>query len=57
MAAGTVYFVAGIEGLAAGAMLTAIAETILPEAFEQCGAIVGFMTLLGFVSAMAVKLF
>jgi len=57
MAASTVYFVAGIEGLAAGAMLTAIAETMLPEAFEQGGAIVGFMTLLGFISAMSVKLF
>ena len=42
--------------LAAGAMLTAIAESMLPEAFEQGGAIVGMATLLGFLAAMLVKL-
>ncbi|MBN1685049.1 MAG: cyclic nucleotide-binding domain-containing protein [Spirochaetales bacterium] len=47
----------GIEGLAAGAMLTMIAETMLPEAFEQGGAIVGFSTLLGFLTALLVKVF
>ena len=36
-----VYFVPGIEGVAAGAMLTMIAETMLSEAFEQGGSIVG----------------
>jgi len=45
----------GIEGLAAGAMLTMIAETMLPEAFEQGGAIVGFSTLLGFLTALIIK--
>ena len=45
----------GIEGLAAGAMLTMIAETMLPEAFEQGGAIVGFSTLMGFIAALIVK--
>ncbi|MCB0421530.1 MAG: cyclic nucleotide-binding domain-containing protein [Bdellovibrionales bacterium] len=49
------YFVLGIEGLAAGAMLTMIAETMLPEAFEQGGAIVGLSTLGGFLSALVVK--
>ena len=44
-----------IHGLAAGAMLTMIAETMLPEAFEQGGAIVGFSTLLGFLTALIVK--
>jgi zinc transporter ZupT len=44
-----------IEGLAAGAMLTMIAETMLPEAFEQGGAIVGLSTLLGFLTALIVK--
>jgi zinc transporter ZupT len=44
-----------IEGLAAGAMLTMIAETMLPEAYEQGGAIVGFATLLGFLTALVVK--
>ncbi|MCP4678511.1 MAG: cyclic nucleotide-binding domain-containing protein [Deltaproteobacteria bacterium] len=52
-----VYFVFGIEGLAAGAMLTMISETMLPEAFEQGGStIVGLSTLVGFLSALAVKL-
>ncbi len=51
------YWIAGIEGLAAGAMLTMIAETMLPEAFEQGGAIVGFSTLMGFLTALVVKLF
>lgn len=49
------FWIAGIEGVAAGAMLTMIAETMLPEAFEQGGAIVGFATLLGFITALIVK--
>jgi len=52
-----VYFIFGIEGIAAGAMLTMIAETMLPEAFEQGGgAIVGLSTLTGFLVALSVKL-
>jgi len=43
-----------VEGLAAGAMLTAIAETMLPEAFEQGGSIVGMATLCGFLAALIV---
>ena len=50
------YLVGGIEGLAAGAMLTMIAQTMLPEAFEQGGAIVGMSTLLGFLAALTVKI-
>jgi len=51
------YFVFCIEGIAAGAMLTMIAETMLPEAFEQGGGtIVGLSTLTGFLAAFAVKL-
>ena len=46
--------VLGIEALAAGAMLTMIAETMLPEAFEQGGAIVGLATLCGFLVALSV---
>lgn len=53
---GLFLFVIGIEGLAAGAMLTMIAETMLPEAFEQGGTIVGIATLLGFLSALVVKI-
>ena len=49
------YFVVGIESVAAGAMLTMIAETMLPEAFEQGGTIVGLATLGGFLAALTVK--
>ncbi|MCB0356052.1 MAG: hypothetical protein KDD40_03540, partial [Bdellovibrionales bacterium] len=49
------YIVLGIEGVAAGAMLTMIAETMLPEAYEQGGAIVGISTLFGFLAALIVK--
>jgi zinc transporter ZupT len=43
--------------MAAGAMLTMIAETMLPEAFEQGGgAVVGLSTLAGFLAALSVKL-
>ncbi len=52
---GLYYFVMGTEGLAAGAMLTMIAETMLPEAFEQGGSIVGLSTLAGFLAALLVK--
>jgi zinc transporter ZupT len=45
-----------VEGLAAGAMLTAIAESMLPEAFEHGGAITGFACLCGFLASMMVKL-
>ena len=52
------YFISGIEGVAAGAMLTMIAETMLPEAFEQGGGtIVGLSTLVGFLAALGVKIF
>jgi len=53
---GNLFFVmVGIESLAAGAMLTMIAETMLPEAFEQGGAIVGLSTLGGFLAALTIK--
>lgn len=41
-----------IEDLAAGAMLTMIAETMLPEAYHKGGSIVGISTLLDFLSAI-----
>ncbi|MFC2091778.1 cyclic nucleotide-binding domain-containing protein [Elusimicrobiota bacterium] len=44
-----------IEGIAAGAMLTMIAETMLPEAYEQGGAVVGLSTLAGFLAALFIK--
>ena len=51
------YLIAGIEGMAAGAMLTMIANTMLPEAFEQGGSTVsGLSTLFGFIVALCVKI-
>lgn len=48
----------GIEGLAAGAMLTMIAQTMIPEAVHLGGvSVVGLSTLIGYLSAVAFKLF
>jgi len=44
-----------IEGVAAGAMLTMVAETMLPEAYHKGGAITGVSTLLGFLAAIFFK--
>ena len=47
-----------IEGLAAGAMLTTIASTMIPEAvhLSGSGSRVGLATLLGFLVAASFKL-
>jgi CRP-like cAMP-binding protein len=50
-----IFLFALIQGMAAGAMLTMIAETMLPEAYFKGGAITGFSTLLGFLSAIFFK--
>jgi hypothetical protein len=48
----------GIEGLAAGAMLTMIAQTMIPEAVHIGGPkVVGLSVLAGYLSAVAFKLF
>ena len=44
-----------VGGIAAGAMLTMIAETMLPEAFHKGGAVTGLSTLLGFLVAILFK--
>ena len=44
-----------IEGLAAGAMLTMIAQTMLPEAYFKGGSIIGLATLSGFLAALFFK--
>jgi zinc transporter ZupT len=40
------------ESCAAGAMLVVVAETMLPEAYQQGGSIVGMSTLFGFLSGL-----
>jgi CRP-like cAMP-binding protein len=61
-AAGSQFFIgadpktfAMIQGLAAGAMLTMIAETMLPEAYIKGGSVVGLSTLFGFLVAIYSK--
>mmetsp|Transcript_23656 Transcript_23656/g.29637 ORF Transcript_23656/g.29637 Transcript_23656/m.29637 type:complete len:211 (-) Transcript_23656:372-1004(-) len=49
-------FVQGMEGLAAGAMLAMIAQTMLPHAFHEAGSLTGMTTLAGFLCALMVKL-
>jgi zinc transporter ZupT len=44
-----------IQGVAAGAMLTMIAETMLPEAYFKGGSVVGLSTLFGFLVAIFSK--
>ncbi len=44
-----------LGALAAGAMLTVISETMLPEAYAKGGSIVGISTLLGFLSIIVIK--
>jgi zinc transporter ZupT len=44
-----------LEGIAAGAMLTVVAETMLPEAFLKDGGVVGLSTLAGFLMAILFK--
>jgi len=54
--ASTRTLVAGVEGLAGGAMLTMIAQTMMPEAFEQGGDVIGLSCLAGFLCALSSKL-
>jgi len=53
----TVRIIACIEGMCGGAMLTMIANTVLPEAFEQGGNVTGLSCLLGFLLALLVSSF
>ena len=45
---GTIAF---IQAFAAGALLTMLADTMLPEAVEHAGRLVGLVTVLGFIAA------
>jgi ZIP family zinc transporter len=44
---------AGVQAFAAGAMLTMLADSMMPEAFEHGGKAVGLITVCGFVVATA----
>ena len=41
--------IATVQALAAGAILTMLASTMMPEAYEEGGAVVGIFTTAGFV--------
>jgi ZIP family zinc transporter len=43
--------IATIQSFAAGAILTMLADTMMPEAFEHGGGVVGLVTVLGFAGA------
>jgi zinc transporter, ZIP family len=47
--------VAFVLAFAAGAILTMLADTMMPEAYEHSGALVGVMTTLGFITAFAIQ--
>jgi len=53
---GTDAVVASVEGIAAGAMLTMIAQSMMPEAFAQGGDIIGLSCLAGFLIASCMRM-
>jgi ZIP family zinc transporter len=48
--------VAGIQAFAAGAILTMLADTMLPEAVEHSGSLTGLVTVTGFTSAFLLSM-
>jgi ZIP family zinc transporter len=48
--------VAFVDMFAAGAILTMLANTMMPEAFEHGGKLVGIMVTLGFATAFTIDL-
>jgi ZIP family zinc transporter len=50
------WLVAGIQTCAAGAILTMLADTMLPEAVEHAGQVVGLATVLGFSAAFLLSM-
>ncbi len=43
--------IASVQAFAAGAILTMLADTMMPEAYEHTGRLVGLVTLVGFAGA------
>jgi ZIP family zinc transporter len=48
--------VATIQAFAAGAILTMLADTMLPEAVEHAGRLVGLLTVVGFSAALLLSM-
>jgi ZIP family zinc transporter len=46
-----------VQAFAAGAVLTMLADSMMPEAFEQGGDLAGLCTVAGFAAAVAVGSF
>jgi zinc transporter, ZIP family len=46
--------IAFVQGFAAGAILTMLADTMMPEAFENGGPVVGLATTVGFSLAFLI---
>jgi ZIP family zinc transporter len=46
--------IAVITAVAAGAILAMLADTMIPEAFEQAHLLTGLITTLGFLTAFAI---
>jgi ZIP family zinc transporter len=44
-----------VQGFAAGALLTMLADTMMPEAYDFGGKLVGFVTVIGFAVALGVS--
>jgi ZIP family zinc transporter len=47
--------IASIQSFAAGAILTMLASTMMPEAYEEGGAVVGLVTTIGFLAAFVLS--
>ncbi|PNY79356.1 ZIP family metal transporter [Deinococcus koreensis] len=47
--------IAGIQAFAAGAILTMLSSTMLPEAYEEGGAAIGLATTVGFLAAFTLS--
>jgi ZIP family zinc transporter len=49
------FLIASVLGFAAGAILTMLADTMVPEAFQQSGELAGVVTTFGFAVAVLVQ--
>jgi ZIP family zinc transporter len=55
LANSSVDLIASIQAFAAGAILTTLASTMMPEAYEEGGAVVGLVTSVGFLLAFVLS--